>query len=59
MKLRTIILPCTILAGKITFHTINHSSVIVSILPAFGESLQVSKNLEKSLKNTVEEVTVS
>ena len=47
MKLRTIILPCTIVAGKITFHTINHSSVLVSILPAFGESLQVSKNLRK------------
>ena len=33
---RTIILPCTILAGKMTFHTINHSSVLVSILPTFG-----------------------
>ena len=50
MKLSTIILPCTILAGKLTFHTINHSSPLVSILPTFGKSQQVSKNFRKNFE---------
>ena len=52
MKLHIIILilPCTILAGKITFHTVNYSSVLISILPAFDKSEAVSKNFRKNFQ---------